>query len=281
MHVRAALTRRGANGRTCRRTAVLERRRIFAALAAALAIAALPYGAAAQQQTIIVFAAASMKNALDDVDAAFSKKTGIKVVASYAASSALMKQIEQGASADVFLSADLNWMDYGGERNLVKNDTRINLLGNRLVLIAAKDSKIGNVTIGPGFDLAALAGDGRIATGDVRAVPAGLYAKAALEKLGIWASVEPKLAMAENVRAALILVARGEAPLGIVYATDAKVEPNVKIVGVFPEDSHPPIIYPAALTANAKPDAAPYLAFLRSQTAKSIFESYGFAFLIK
>jgi molybdate transport system substrate-binding protein len=281
MHVRAALTRRGANGRTCRRTAVLERRRIFAALAAALAIAAMPYGAAAQQQTIIVFAAASMKNALDDVDAAFTKKTGIKVVASYAASSALMKQIEQGAPADVFLSADLNWMDYGGERNLVKNDTRINLLGNRLVLIAAKDSKIGNVTIGPGFDLAALAGDGRIATGDVRAVPAGLYAKAALEKLGIWASVEPKLAMAENVRAALILVARGEAPLGIVYATDAKVEPNVKIVGVFPEDSHPPIIYPAALTANAKPDAAPYLAFLRSQTAKSIFESYGFAFLIK
>jgi molybdate transport system substrate-binding protein len=281
MHVRAALTRRGANGRTCRRTAVLERRRIFAALAAALAIAAMPYGAAAQQQTIIVFAAASMKNALDDVDAAFTKTTGIKVVASYAASSALMKQIEQGAPADVFLSADLNWMDYGGERNLIKNDTRINLLGNRLVLIAAKDSKIGNVTIGPGFDLAALAGDGRIATGDVRAVPAGLYAKAALEKLGIWASVEPKLAMAENVRAALILVARGEAPLGIVYATDAKVEPNVKIVGVFPEDSHPPIIYPAALTANAKPDAAPYLAFLRSQTAKSIFESYGFAFLIK
>ena len=260
---------------------MLERRRIFAALAAALAIAAMPYGAAAQQQTIIVFAAASMKNALDDVDAAFTKTTGIKVVASYAASSALMKQIEQGAPADVFLSADLNWMDYGGERNLIKNDTRINLLGNRLVLIAAKDSKIGNVTIGPGFDLAALAGDGRIATGDVRAVPAGLYAKAALEKLGIWASVEPKLAMAENVRAALILVARGEAPLGIVYATDAKVEPNVKIVGVFPEDSHPPIIYPAALTANAKPDAAPYLAFLRSQTAKSIFESYGFAFLIK
>jgi molybdate transport system substrate-binding protein len=149
------------------------------------------------------------------------------------------------------------------------------------VLIAPKDANIGNVTIAPGFDLAALAGNGRIAAGDVRAVPAGLYAKAALEKLGVWAAVEPKLAMAENVRAALILVARGEAPLGIVYATDAKVEPRVKIVGVFPEDSHPPIVYPAALTANAKPDAAQYLAFLRSQAAKSIFESYGFTFLIK
>ena len=235
----------------------------------------------AQQHSIIVFAAASMKNALDEVDAAFTKKTGIKVVASYAASSALMKQIEQGAPADVFVSADLQLDGLRRAKESRQDDTRINLLGNRLVLIAPKDSKIGNVTIAPGFDLAALAGNGRIATGDVRAVPAGLYAKAALEKLGIWAAVEPKLAMAENVRAALILVARGEAPLGIVYATDAKVEPSVKIVGVFPEDSHPPIVYPAALTANAKPDAAQYLAFLRSQAAKSIFESYGFTFLIK
>lgn len=260
---------------------MLERRRVLAAFAAAIASAAVPPLAAAQDKPIVVFAAASMNNALDEVDAAFTKKTGIKVVASYAASSALMKQIEQGAPADVFVSADVNWMDYGAQRNLVQNDTRINLLGNRLVLIAPKDSKIGDVTIAPGFDLAALAGNGRIATGDVRAVPAGLYAKAALEKLGSWAAVEPKLAMAENVRAALILVVRGEAPLGIVYATDAMVEPNVKTVGVFPEDSHPPIVYPAALTANAKPDAAQYLAFLRSQAAKSIFDSYGFIFLIK
>ncbi len=148
--------------------------------------------------------------------------------------SALMKQIEQGAPADVFISADLNWMDYGSQKKLIKDNTRVNLLGNKLVLIAAKDSKISNVTIGPGFDLAKLAGDGRVATGDVRAVPVGLYAKAALEKLGAWAAVEPKMAMADNVRAALILVARGEAPLGIVYETDAKVEPGVKIVGVFP-----------------------------------------------
>jgi molybdate transport system substrate-binding protein len=260
---------------------VLGRRLTVAAFAASIAIAAAPFGALAQQQTITVFAAASMKNALDDVDAAFIKQTGIKVVASYAASSALMKQIEQGAPADVFLSADTNWMDYGAQRNLIKTDTRVDLLGNRLVLIAPKDAKIGTVTIAAGFDLAALAGGGRIATGDVRAVPVGLYAKAALEKLGIWASVEPKMAMADNVRAALILVARGEAPLGIVYETDAKVEPGVKIVGVFPEDSHPPIIYPVALTANAEPEAAAYVAFLRSPAAKSIFESYGFTVLTR
>jgi len=222
-----------------------------------------------------------MKNALDDVDDAFSKQSGIRVVASYDASSALMKQIEQGAPADVFLSADLKWMDYGAEHHLIKTDTRFDLLGNRLVLIAPKDSRIGTVTIGPGFNLASLAGDGRIAVGDVRAVPVGLYAKAALEKLGAWTAVESKLAMAQNVRAALVLVARGEAPLGIVYETDAKIDPGVKIVGVFPEDSHPPIVYPVAATATAKPDAAPYLAFLRTQAAKAILEHYGFTVLVK
>lgn len=260
---------------------MLIRRHILATFAAAIVAAALSLPALPQEKSIVVFAAASMKNALDEVDAAFTKKDGIKVVASYAASSALMKQIEQGAPADVFLSADVDWMDYGAKRKLIEDDTRFNLLGNRLVLVAPKDSKIDNVTIGPGFNLAALAGSGRIAVGDVRAVPAGLYAKAALEKLGAWAAVEPKLAMAENVRAALVLVARGEAPLGIVYETDAKIEHGVKIVGVFPEDSHPPIIYPVALTATAKPEAAGYLAFLRTEAAKSIFERYGFSFLVK
>jgi molybdate transport system substrate-binding protein len=235
----------------------------------------------AQDKTITVFAAASMKNALDDVNAAFIRNTGIKVVASYAASSALIKQIENGAPADVFASADLDWMDYGAQHKLIKDDTRVNLLGNRLVLIAPKDSKIGDVTIAPGFDLAKLVGDGRIVTADVRAVPVGKYAKAALEKLGAWAAAEPKFAMTENVRAALTLVARGEAPLGIVYETDAKVEPNVKIAGAFPADSHPPIVYPVALTVNAKPEAAQYLAFLRSQTAKAVFEAYDFTFLVK
>jgi molybdate transport system substrate-binding protein len=228
-----------------------------------------------------VFAAASMKNALDDANAAFTKATGVKVVASYAASSALMKQIEQGAPADVFVSADLEWMDYGSQRKLVRDDTRLNLLGNRLVLIAAAQSPLKDIGIAPGFDLARLAGDGRVVTGDVRAVPVGKYAKAALEKLGAWAGVEKKMAMTENVRAALALVARGEAPLGIVYETDAKVEPAVKIVGVFPADSHPPIVYPVASTTNAKPDAARYVAFLRSQTSKLIFETFGFTFLVK
>jgi molybdate transport system substrate-binding protein len=260
---------------------VLERRYLLAAFAATVAITAVSRPALPQEKSITVFAAASMKNALDDVDSAFTKQSGIKVVASYEASSALMKQIEQGAPADVFLSADIKWMDYGAERNLIKTDTRFNLLGNRLVLIAPKNSTIADVKIGPDFDLAALAGNGRVAVGDVRAVPAGLYAKAALEKLGAWAAVAPKLAMAENVRAALVLVARGEAALGIVYKTDAEIDPGVKIVGVFPEDSHPPIIYPVAMTATAKPDAAPYLAFLRSQAAKTIFERYGFTDLVK
>ena len=254
---------------------------IFAVFAAILTITAGAHQAAAQQKSILVFAAASMKNALDDVNNAFAKESGAKVVASYAASSALMKQIEQGAPADVFLSADVDWMDYGAKRGLIKSDTRFDLLGNHLVLIAPKDSAVGHVDIGPGFNLAALAGNGRVAVGDVRAVPAGLYAKAALEKLGAWAAVEPKLAMAESVRAALVLVARGEAPLGIVYETDAKIEPAVKIVGVFPDDSHPPIIYPIALTANAKPEAAQYLAFVRTRQAKAIFERYGFNVLVK
>jgi len=250
-------------------------------LALLLPVATPTVPASAQERSITVFAAASMKNALDDVDAAFTDAAGIKVTASYAASSALMKQIEAGAPADVFVSADLDWMDYGSQKKLVQDDTRLNLLGNRLVLIAPKDSPVGALTLGPDVDLAKIAGDGRIVTADVRAVPAGKYGKAALEKLGIWPAVEPKLAMAENVRAALTLVARGEGVLGIVYETDAKVEPNVKIVGVFPADTHPPIVYPVALTVSAKPTAARYLDFLRSQKAKSIFESYGFSFLVK
>jgi molybdate transport system substrate-binding protein len=260
---------------------MVQKKSLLAAFAALLAIAFTVHSAAAQQNSITVFAAASMKNALDAANAAFSKTSGVKVVASYDASSALIRQIEAGAPADIFVSADLNWMDYAAQKNLIKNDTRVNLLGNTLVLIAPKDSKIDNVTIGPGFDLAKLAGDGRIATGDVKAVPVGLYAKAALEALGVWSSVEPKMAMTANVRAALILVARGEAPLGIVYSTDAKVEPGVKVVGVFPENTHPPIVYPVAATVNARLDTAAYLTFLRSSAARTIFERYGFVVLAK
>ncbi len=237
--------------------------------------------ASAGDKTLTVFAAASMKNALDEIDAAFSARTGVKVTASYAASSTLAKQIEQGAPADIFVSADTDWMDYAASRKTINEPTRQNLLGNSIVLIAPKDSKIDNVTIARGFDLAKLAGDGRIATGDVKSVPVGKYARAALEKLGAWSAAEPKFAMAESVRAALTLVARGEAVLGIVYATDAKVEPGVKIVGTFPADSHPPIIYPVAATATARPEAKDYLDYLRSSAAKNVLEKYGFNYLLK
>ena len=248
----------------------------------ALLAACVPHGAVAQQ-SVTVFAAASLKNALDDVDAAFAQTTGTNVTASYEASSSLARQIEAGAPADVFISADLRWMDYVAERKLIRPDSRTNLLGNRLVLIAPKDAKLDNVVIGPGFDIARLTGDGRIAVADVKAVPAGLYAKAALEKLGAWGAAEPKLAQAENVRATLAFVARGETPLGIVYATDAQIEPKVKIVGSFPDGSYPPVTYPVAAIADAKNKEAAtrYIAFLHSTAAKAIFEKYGFSYLVK
>jgi molybdate transport system substrate-binding protein len=246
------------------------------------ALAAFASHAAAQEQKmqkIIVFAAASLKDALDDVNAAYKQAKGVEIVTSYAGSGALIKQIEQGAPAEVFISADLESMDYGAQKKAVQDNSRINLLGNRLVLITAADSKIGAVTINSSLDLAGLAGDGRITTGDVRAVPVGRYAQAALQKLGLWASVQGKLAMVENVRVALSLVARGEAPLGIVYETDARAEPRVKVIGAFPAESHLPIIYPAALMATAKPGAADYLQFLQSPAARGIFEKRGFTFL--
>jgi molybdate transport system substrate-binding protein len=252
---------------------------LFAGLALMLMATMQP--ATAQETTLTVFAAASMKNALDDVNAAFTKQSHITVHTSYAASSALAKQIDAGAPTDVFVSANIKWMDYLAGKNEIKTDTRVNLLGNALVLIAPKDSKLSHVDIGPGFDIVKLAGSGRIAVADTKGVPAGLYAKAALTKLGVWAAAEPKLAQGENVRATLAFVARGETPVGIVYATDAKIEPNVKIIGTFPESSHPPVTYPVAATKNAKPDTAKYLAFLKTSTAKAIFEKYGFSYLIK
>jgi molybdate transport system substrate-binding protein len=254
-------------------------RRTFLITTIVPALATCSGAAIAAARKIIVFAAASLKNALDAVNAEFTLLTGISVSASYAASSTLMKQIENGAPAEVFVSADEDWMNYGAERDLIRKDSRVDLLGNQLVLIAPEESQIGTVTIAQNFDLAGLAGNGRIVMADVRSVPAGKYAKAALEKLGLWQSVAPKLAMAENVRAALTLVARGEAVLGIVYLTDAKVEPRVKVVGTFPDDSHPRIVYPAALPLTPQAEAGRYLAFLRSASAGRIFESYGFTFL--
>ena len=236
----------------------------------------LPQVLRAQSGDLVVFAAASLKNALDAINAQWQKETGKKAVISYGASSTLAKQLEQGAPAQMFISADLDWMDFVAQKNLIKSDTRSNLLGNRIVLIAHKD-KAEPIEIKRGFDLAKLLGDGRLAMANVDAVPAGKYGKAALEKLGVWAGVANTVAQAENVRAALLLVSRGEAPLGIVYQTDAAADPNVKIIGAFPEDTHSPIIYPIALTAHAShQDAAALLAYIKSNSAKPLFEAEGF-----
>ena len=227
----------------------------------------------------VVFAAASLKDALDNINAAWTKDGKKPAVISYAASSVLAKQIEQAAPADVFISADLDWMEYLAEKNLIKPDTRVNLLGNTLVLIAPKDSTL-QAKIAPGFDLAAMIGDGKIAMGNTDSVPAGKYGKAALTKLGVWNSVKDKVAQAENVRAALALVSRGEAPLGIVYATDAKADPNVKVLDTVPEDTHPRIIYPAAVLAKAtSPEALAFLEYLKSETAAKLFADQGFTVL--
>ncbi len=227
--------------------------------------------AAAHAQPLTVFAAASLKNALDEV----ATLAAVRPTVSYAASSALARQIENGAPADMFISADLKWMDYLQDRQLIRSATRRTLLGNKLVLVAPAGSTV-SVQIGPGFPLAALLGNGRLALGDPQHVPAGRYARFALESLGVWASVAGRLAAAENVRVALALVARGETPLGIVYATDAASEPKVRTVARFPDGSHPRVTYPAALTRDAKAPAAVFLEFLASPPARKVFEKHGF-----
>ena len=235
--------------------------------------------ASAPALNLLVFAAASLKNALDDANAEYRRRTGRTVTVSYAASPALARQIEAGAPADVFISADVDWMDYLAQRRLIKPETRRNLLGNRLVLVGPRETR-RDVTIAPGFPLATLLGGGRLAMADPDSVPAGKYGKAALEHLGVWPSVQARIARAENVRAALALVSRGEAPLGIVYQTDAAADPKVKVVGFFPEDTHPPIVYPiAAIAASTAPTTAAYLEFLRSPAAKPYFEKQGFTVL--
>lgn len=250
-------------------------RRTFAA---GLLAASLPLPASAAEK-VTVFAAASLKNALDEASAAWKADAGKETANSYAASSALARQIEAGAPADVFISADLDWMKYLSDRKLVAADSEVKLLGNTLVLVAPAGSK-ATATIAPGFDLAGLLGGGKLAIGEVRSVPAGKYAKAALEELGVWASVQGSLAQAENVRAALKLVASGEAPAGIVYQTDASEDREVKVLGTFPANTHPAIVYPAALTtASRNADAAAFLAFLQSPRALAIFKAHGFTIL--
>lgn len=225
--------------------------------------------------TVTVFAAASLKNALDDVAQGYTAQTGVPVKTAYAASSAIARQIEQGAPADVFISADSDWMDYLAKRSLIVTASRRDLLSNHLALIAPADSTV-RLTIRPGMPLAGALSDGRLAIAGAD-VPAGRYAQASLEKLGVWTNVETKLARAENVRAALAFVARGETPLGVVYDTDARAEPKVRIVGLFPDSSHPKIVYPAALVAGGRSAGGDaFMRYLAGPRAASVFRRYGF-----
>ncbi|HEY9235415.1 MULTISPECIES: molybdate ABC transporter substrate-binding protein [Phenylobacterium] len=243
----------------------------------AAVLASLLLATAAQAAPVTVFGAASLKNALDEVGAEYARSGG-QARFSYAASSVIARQIEQGAPADIFISADSEWMDYLAQRRLIVAASRRDLLTNRLALIAPKGSKV-NLRIGRGMPIARALGSGRLALAGPD-VPAGRYGRSALTALGVWNSVSGRLASAENVRSALLFVARGESPLGVVYDTDAKVEPRVRIVGLFPTNTHPPIVYPAALVAGSKnPDAARFLAFMRGPRAAVIFKKYGFTVL--
>lgn len=260
---------------------IFTRRSVSALFAQAMAFPAIAQTApaATAKPDLLFFAAASLQTALNAIAAEWKKETGKTVVFSYAASSALARQIEQGAPADLFASADLDWMDYAHARGLIREESRKTLLGNALVLIAAKDDPV-RMKVAPGFDLAGALGNGRLATGNPSSVPVGKYAQAALTKLGVWDKVQPKIAGTDNARAALALVARSEAKFGIVYATDARAEPKVRVVDTFPADTHAPIAYPFAATRSAQgPLAAAFLAYLRSPAAVRIFEGEGFIVL--
>ena len=244
-------------------------------LAVALALGAVAEPATAADVT--VFAAASLKEAMDEQGRQFGAATGDKVIVSYGASNALAKQIEAGAPADLFISADFDWMDYLDQRHLIAPGTRVELLHNALVPIAPATSNT-SLKIGPNFALAAALGTDKLAMANLDSVPAGKYGKAALEKLGVWPAVMNNVARAETVRAALARVSRGEAPLGIVYRTDALADKGVRIVDTFPADSYPAIVYPAARVAGAKSTAAgSLLDYLRSAPGRAVWEKHGFA----
>jgi molybdate transport system substrate-binding protein len=235
-------------------------------------------GAGPGTSPVTVFAAASLTNVLEELGRDFTKATGVPVRFSFAASSVLARQIEAGARADVFLSADQEWMDYLEQRGRIAKSSRRNLLGNRLALIAPADSDI-QLKIAPGFPLAGALGKGRFVTGDPDTVPVGRYARSALTSLGVWNDVSDRLVRAEDVRHALMFVARAEAPLGIVYETDARADSRVRLVGLFPETSHQPITYPVASMPGANADAARFLEFIGSDAARVLFERDGFAVL--
>lgn len=232
--------------------------------------------AAAADRVLTVFAAASLTDVLQQVGTAYTAQTGQTLRFSFAASSVLARQIESGAPADVFVSADQDWMDYLQQRRLIRADTRSDVAGNALVLIAPADSRLA-LKVAPGFALAAALGPtGRLAMADPASVPAGRYAQQALTQLGVWASVQQRSVAADNVRTALNFVARGEAPLGIVYATDARSEPRVRVVATFAAASHDPIVYPAAALTSAGPQAAAFVQFLRNPAARAAFTAGGF-----
>jgi len=252
----------------------------FLRILAASLLLALAAANPARAADVTVFGAASLADALKEIAGDYQKQSGKTVAVSLAASSALARQIEASGGADIFISADLDWMDYLDNKGLIQHDTRENLLGNRLVLVAGKDVST-NLTIAPHFDLAGALKGGRLAMADPDSVPAGKYGRTALISLGVWNGVIDHVVNAENVRVALAYVARGEAPMGIVYETDAKADPNVKMVGVFPENSHQPILYPAALVKDAKPESRAFLAYLASPAARAVFEKDGFRFLVK
>lgn len=242
-------------------------------------LAAAPlHSQAAEQPALLVYAAASLSNVMEELGPQFQRQTGQAVKFSFAASSTLARQIEAGAPADVFISADADWADYLQRRNLLKPGTRINLLSNRLVLIAPMDSKI-QVKIAPGLSLTGALGTGRLSIGDPDSVPAGKYARAALTALGAWNGVADKLVLGDSVRSTLAFVSQGNAPLGIVYQTDALIDKKVRIVGAFPVNTHPEIVYPLALTSVARPEAGSFAAYLRSASAQSTFKKYGFSVL--
>ncbi len=259
---------------------MLNRRSLLLAPALALGLAFAVPAAPAFAADVIVFAASSLQNALDDAVKAYTAETGKTVTVSYGGSSALAKQIEQAAPADIFFSADLAWMKDLHDKNLTVADTEKSILGNEIVLVAPKDST-ATTTIAAGFDLGAVLGaDGKLAMANVDSVPAGKYGKAALTKLGVWDKVSAQVVQSDNVRAALAFVAKGEAPAGIVYQTDANAEPGVKVIGTFPADSHPPIVYPVALLASStNPDAKDFLAYLESDKAAPAFTKQGFTIL--
>ncbi|MEW6267618.1 MAG: molybdate ABC transporter substrate-binding protein [Thermodesulfobacteriota bacterium] len=251
---------------------------VFLAMSAAfLLTCALPALFAKEPDRVLVFAAASTTDAVTEICQLFNAKGSTQAVASFASSSTLAKQIENGAPADIFISADFKWMDYLRERGLIVAASRKDLLGNRLVLIAPKDTKLTKVEIEPGFPLVDLLAGGRLSLGDPDHVPAGIYAKQSLEMLGLWPRVESKIARTKDVRAALALVEQGECPLGLVYSTDAAISKKVKVVGIVPENAHPPIIYPAALLSkDARPPVKAFFELLQSPAARAIFEKYGF-----